>query len=97
MNANAHRRGAGIAATPMLGVIVFIETIWYSISVRLKAYKYRLYPTAAQAEFLARQFGCARYVYNWGLAEKSKAYQESKKGLSRFELDKPSELGEVSA
>jgi len=27
-------------------------------------------------------------VYNWALAEKSRAYQESKKGLSRFELDK---------
>ena len=61
----------------------------YSISVvRLRAYKYRLYPTDEQAVFLARQFGCARYVYNWALAEKSKAYQESKKGLSRFELDK---------
>lgn len=56
--------------------------------MRLRAYKYRLYPTPAQAEFLAKQFGCARYVYNWALEQKSRAYQQSKKGLSRFELDK---------
>jgi putative transposase len=84
MNANAHQRGTGIGA----GVRAFIETIWYSINVSLRAYKYRLYPTPAQAEFLARQFGCTRYVYNWALEQKSKAYQQTKKGLSRFELDK---------
>jgi putative transposase len=56
--------------------------------VRLRAYKYRLYPTPAQAEFLAKQFGCVRYVYNWALEQKSRAYQETKNGLSRFELDK---------
>ncbi|MCL6569625.1 MAG: transposase, partial [Meiothermus silvanus] len=56
--------------------------------MRLRAYKYRLYPTPAQAELLAKQFGCCRYVYNWALEQKSRAYQENKKGLSRFELDK---------
>ncbi|WP_214890835.1 RNA-guided endonuclease TnpB family protein [Exiguobacterium sp. s142] len=30
----------------------------------LKGYKYRLYPTAAQADFLVRTIGCARFVYN---------------------------------
>ncbi|TCI33527.1 transposase, partial [Exiguobacterium sp. SH4S7] len=30
----------------------------------LKGYKYRLHPTAAQAEFLVRTIGCARFVYN---------------------------------
>lgn len=29
-----------------------------------RAYKFRLYPTAEQAEQLARTFGCARFVYN---------------------------------
>lgn len=56
--------------------------------MRLRAYKYRLYPTDEQADFLAKQFGCARYVYNWALEQKSRAYQESKKGISRFALDK---------
>ncbi len=54
----------------------------------LKALKYRFYPTEEQAKFLARQFGCNRFVYNWALHQKTKAYQETKKGLSRFALDK---------
>jgi putative transposase len=54
----------------------------------LKAFKYRFYPTEEQAKFLARQFGCNRFVYNWALHQKTKAYQETKKGLSRFALDK---------
>ena len=29
-------------------------------------YKYRIYPTPEQERQLAREFGCARYVYNWG-------------------------------
>ena len=29
-------------------------------------YKYRIYPTPEQQQQLAREFGCARYVYNWG-------------------------------
>ncbi|MER3554528.1 MAG: hypothetical protein C4331_09310 [Meiothermus sp.] len=36
-------------------------------------------------------------MYNWALEQKSKAYQESKKGLSRFQLDKKlSELKKAS-
>lgn len=34
----------------------------------LKAYKYRLYPTKTQEVLLAKHFGCARYIYNYGLA-----------------------------
>ena len=29
-----------------------------------QAFKFRLYPNVEQRIFLARQFGCARYVYN---------------------------------
>lgn len=36
---------------------------------------YRCYPTAKQEKALARTFGCVRYVYNWALAERSKAYK----------------------
>jgi putative transposase len=54
----------------------------------LKAFKYRFYPTEQQQQFLARQFGCNRFVYNWALQQKTKAYQQTKKGLSRFALDK---------
>ena len=38
------------------------------------ALKYRFYPTQEQASILARTFGCARYVYNFGLALRRDAY-----------------------
>ena len=37
-------------------------------------YRYRAYPTAAQAEMLARTFGCARVVFNDALAARQAAY-----------------------
>ena len=39
-------------------------------------YRYRFYPTPAQADLLARTFGCVRYVYNWGLEARTAAYRE---------------------
>ena len=41
-----------------------------------RAYRYRFYPTNAQAAVLARTFGCARYVYNWALQARAEAYKE---------------------
>ena len=49
----------------------------------LKAYKYRIYPTKAQAELMAKHFGCARYIYNWALNLKQVHYQETGKSLSK--------------
>ncbi|TCI52860.1 hypothetical protein EVJ30_09435 [Exiguobacterium sp. SH5S13] len=46
----------------------------------LKGYKYRLYPTAAQAEFLVRTIGCARFVYNKLLEDRIAIHEESKAG-----------------
>lgn len=37
---------------------------------------------------LFKQFGCVRFVYNFGLAEKVKAYQLTGKSPTRYELDK---------
>ncbi len=54
----------------------------------LKAYKYRLYPNAPQNELLNKHFGSVRYVYNWALGIKTKAFQVESKTVSRFELDK---------
>ena len=54
----------------------------------LKAYKYRIYPTAGQAEMLVKQFGCVRFVYNWALQQKITSYQITGKGFTRYELDK---------
>ena len=52
----------------------------------LKAYKYRLYPTKTQEVLLAKHFGCARYIYNYGLERKIKSYAETKKSVSRFTI-----------
>ena len=37
---------------------------------------YRCYPTPDQEQILARTFGCARYVYNWALAARTKAFKD---------------------
>ena len=52
----------------------------------LRAYKFRLYPSAVQSQMLEQHFGCARFVFNWGLAEKSKAYSERQEKLSCLAL-----------
>ena len=44
----------------------------------LKAYKYRLYPTSEQRLYLAKTFGCTRFVYNQMLADRIKSYEENK-------------------
>src|SRR3990167_2968399 len=51
-----------------------------------KAYKYRIYPNKKQQELLEKHFGCVRFVFNWGLGEKIKAYQQDKKRLNCFDL-----------
>jgi putative transposase len=53
----------------------------------LGATKIRIYPTAAQAEKLAKAFGCARWYWNNSLAETQKVYQETGKGLGQFQLN----------
>ncbi|MGP6140132.1 IS200/IS605 family element RNA-guided endonuclease TnpB [Jeotgalibaca sp. A127] len=45
---------------------------------RLKAYKFRIYPTEEQAVFFAKSFGCVRKVYNLMLADRMKNYEETK-------------------
>lgn len=54
--------------------------------MRYKAYKYRIYPNSSQKELIAKHIGCCRYIYNYGLEKKIKVYQESKQGISRFEI-----------
>jgi putative transposase len=47
-----------------------------------RAYKYRFYPTAQQAELLNRTFGCVRYVYNRALAERSRAWTQEQRRVT---------------
>ncbi|QUP87635.1 IS200/IS605 family element transposase accessory protein TnpB [Exiguobacterium sp. PFWT01] len=46
----------------------------------LKGYKYRLHPTPAQAEFLVRTIGCARFIYNKLLEDRIAIREEAKTG-----------------
>ena len=41
-----------------------------------RGYRYRFYPTPAQAGLLARTFGCVRLVYNLGLQARRDAWQQ---------------------
>ena len=52
----------------------------------LKAYKYRIYPDKDQEEFIKINFGACRFVYNWALEHKIKTYEQTKKSISRFDL-----------
>jgi len=54
----------------------------------LKAYKYRVYPNTEQSAKIDRQFGCCRYVYNWGLQRKMETYTTTGKTLKCFDLIK---------
>jgi putative transposase len=73
----------------------------------LKAYKYRMYPNKMEEELLRKHIGCNRWVYNWALDKKTKAYKEQQISLSRFDIQKElpslkqqpetSWLGEVNA
>lgn len=53
----------------------------------LKAYKYRIYPNRTQIIQIEKQFGACRFVYNWALEQKIKAYQTDKTTLSCFTLN----------
>ena len=50
-----------------------------------KAYKFRIYPTTAQAELIAQTFGCKRWVYNHFLAERIAIYESENRTAGRFE------------
>ena len=51
-----------------------------------RAFKYRMYPTVAQEAQLAIDFGCCRYVYNWGLRLWKDTYEATGKGFSGYDL-----------
>ena len=53
-----------------------------------RAYKYKIRPTVKQQVQLSKAFGCARFIYNWGLEIKTKAWTNKHKSVSYFELAK---------
>lgn len=52
----------------------------------LKAFKYQVYPTEEQKSSMDKHFGCSRFIYNWALDKKIKAYQQDQNKISCFEL-----------
>lgn len=40
---------------------------------------YRCYPTPEQEQILSRTFGCTRYVYNWALTARTKAFKDGER------------------
>lgn len=54
----------------------------------IKAYKYRLNPNKEQRIFFEKSFGCARFVYNWGLNLRNDAYQKYGIRLSWIDICK---------
>lgn len=47
----------------------------------VKAFKFRIYPTKEQGLLLQKTFGCVRYVYNYFLDRRIKAYKENKETI----------------
>lgn len=53
-----------------------------------RIYKFRLYPTKAQTELLAKHFGCARFVYNYFLNQRQEQYRLTGKSDNYYEQSK---------
>lgn len=53
----------------------------------LRAYKYRLKPTTEQKIMFEKHIGSCRFVYNWALNMKITTYKETKKSISKFDLN----------
>jgi len=47
-----------------------------------KAYRYELNPNHGQLMALAKHAGCARYAYNWGLAQRIALYNREKQSTT---------------
>lgn len=54
--------------------------------MKYRAYKYRLYPNNEQKVLIEKHIGSCRFIYNYALAKKVKAYQIDRINLSRFDI-----------
>ena len=60
---------------------VFVQNFVNNYMKVNKAYKFRLYPNATQRVLLEKHFGSVRFIYNYFLEQKIKAYKETKKTI----------------
>ena len=56
--------------------------------MKYRAYKYRIYPTKQQEVLVAKHLGCCRFIYNYALDKKVKAYQKDRTNISWYEIKK---------
>ena len=54
----------------------------------IRGFRFRFYPTLRQRRYLARAFGTARFVFNWGLATKRTAWTERKESIGFAQLSR---------
>ena len=54
----------------------------------VKAFKFRVYPTKEQELLLQKTLGCVRYVYNYFLTRRIKAYKENKENVGLCQCSK---------
>ena len=54
----------------------------------LKSIKIRIYPDAVQKQFISKQLGCCRFIYNKLLYYKKIQYEQNKQKVSLSQLGK---------
>lgn len=57
-----------------------------------KAYKFRIYPTKIQVDFLNKQFGAVRFIYNYFLNQRDTQFKETGKSDSYYAQTKALKL-----
>ena len=70
----------------ILRYVFSFNHIFCYLCIMLRAYKYRIYPTADQKILFAKTFGCCRFVYNWALNLKIESYKNNNESLSNVYL-----------
>ncbi len=54
----------------------------------LKAYKFRLNPAKYQKTLIGKHIDSCSFVYNWALEQKIRSYEQTKKSVSKFDLNR---------
>jgi len=78
-NPSASREGVRIRPN---GNLTGTPVVVVTMPEVMRTYRYRFTPTSEQRDNLARTFGCARWVYNWGLERRTDAYHGEGKSLT---------------
>ena len=71
----------------MIRELTIYSSPCYTVDM-IKTYRCEAYLTDSQKDMANQFFGIARYIYNWGLETKIKAYEETQKSPSCFDLIK---------